>query len=82
MRHPRRVNLTSTLVGSYDIYDDIVQATGAERSLIPIFRDRLFSAGKFVEKFQTLGDAAAGARHFAVYMRDPEAAVGSSRTSA
>ncbi|MGI8901124.1 MAG: DUF4012 domain-containing protein [Nocardioides sp.] len=65
-------NLTQTLVGSYDTYNDIFKRRALNDTLIPIFREKLFAGGKFVEKFQTLGDAAAG-RHFAVYMRDPKA---------
>jgi len=65
-------NLTQTLVGSYDTYNDIFERRALNDTLIPIFRDKLFAGGKFVEKFQTLGEAAEG-RHFAVYMRDSEA---------
>ena len=65
-------NLTQTLVGSYDRFKDLEQRRALNRALIPIFRERLFAGGQFVEKFQTLGDAAR-ARHFAVYFRDPDA---------
>ncbi len=64
-------NLTKTLVGSYDTYADIVQRRALNRELIPIFREKLFAGGQFVEKFQTLGEQAER-RHFAVYFRDPD----------
>ena len=65
-------NLTKTLVGSYDIYNDIFKRRALNRSLIPIFREKLFAGGQFVEKFQALGESAK-ARHFAAYFRDPDA---------
>ncbi|MEO5854205.1 MAG: DUF4012 domain-containing protein [Nocardioides sp.] len=65
-------NLTQTLIGSYDRFNDIAKRRALNRSLIPIFRDRLFAGGQFVEKFQSLGRSAA-ARHFAVYLRDEKA---------
>ena len=67
-----QTNLTQTLVGSYDRFNDLEKRRALNRALIPIFRERLFSGGQFVEKFQTLGEAAQ-ARHFAVYFRDADA---------
>ena len=67
-----QTNLTETLVGSYDRFNDLEKRRALNRALIPIFRERLFSGGQFVEKFQTLGEAAQ-ARHFAVYFRDADA---------
>jgi hypothetical protein len=64
-------NLTKTMVGSYDTYADIVQRRTLNRQLIPIFREKLFAGGQFVEKFQVLADQAK-ARHFAAYFRDPD----------
>ena len=65
-------NLTKTLVGSYDVYDDIFKRRALNRSLIPIFREKLFAGGQFIEKFQALGESAKS-RHFAAYFRDPDA---------
>jgi hypothetical protein len=62
-------NLTETLVGSYDIYTDIFERRALNAMLIPIFREKLFEGGRFTDKFEVLGDAAA-ARQFAMYLRD------------
>ena len=65
-------NVVQTLIGSYDTYNDIFKRRALNENLIPIFRDKLFEGGQFVEKFQNLGRAA-DARHFAMYLRDEPA---------
>ncbi|QIK75267.1 DUF4012 domain-containing protein [Nocardioides piscis] len=63
-------NFVQTLIGSYDNLTDYRGRHQINQALVPIFRDRLFATGKFVEKLQALQAAAEG-RHFAVYLRDP-----------
>lgn len=63
-------NFVQTLIGSYDSIPDYRVRHQINQALVPIFRDRLFRTGQFVEKFQSL-KANADARHFAVYLRDP-----------
>ncbi len=65
-------NFVQTLIGSYDNLPDYRGRHQINQALVPIFRDRLFKTGQFVEKFEALKHAADG-RHFAIYLRDPEA---------
>lgn len=65
-------NFVQTLIGSYDYILDSRGRHAINQSLVPIFRDRFFRTGQFVEKFQAL-EANADGRHFAVYLRDPAA---------
>ena len=62
-------NFVQTLIGSYDSIPDYRVRHQINQALVPIFRDRLFRTGQFVEKFQALKDNA-DARHFAVYLSD------------
>ncbi len=65
-------NFVQTLIGSYDTLTDYRGRHRINQALVPIFRDRFFATGQFVEKVQAL-EAAADGRHFAVYLRDPAA---------
>lgn len=65
-------NFVQTLIGSYDSIPDYRVRHQINQTLVPIFRDRLFRTGQFLEKFQALAANADG-RHFAVYLRDPAA---------
>ncbi|WP_165807063.1 DUF4012 domain-containing protein [Nocardioides currus] len=71
-------NFVPTLIGSYDSIPDYRVRHQVNQALVPIFRDRLFATGQFVEKIRALSDNAAG-RHFAVYLRDPDAQAAFSR---
>jgi hypothetical protein len=69
-------NLVETLVGSYDdYYPDPKTQDAANDAVIPAFQSRLFDGGRFYDKAQALGEAAAG-RHFATYFRDDAAQQG------
>lgn len=65
-------NLVTTLAGSYDVYDDVDERRALNTAIIPLLREKLFEGGRFVQKGQSLLEAADG-RHFVVYFRDPEA---------
>ena len=65
-------NFVQTLIGSYDSIPDYRVRHQINQALVPIFRDRLFRTGQFVEKLQALAAAADG-RHFAVHLREPAA---------
>jgi hypothetical protein len=61
-------NLVQILIGNYDSIPDYRVRHQVNQALVPIFRDRFFRTGQFVEKVQALRAAAEG-RHFAVYLR-------------
>ncbi|UUZ57666.1 DUF4012 domain-containing protein [Nocardioides sp. B-3] len=63
-------NFVQTLIGSYDYILDSRGRHAVNRALVPIFRDRLFRTGQFVEKLRALKHNADG-RHFALYLRGP-----------
>ncbi len=63
-------NLVHTLAGSYDTYQDPAVRHKLNAAIIPAFRQKFLSGGKFVEKGQSLLAAAKG-RHMATYFRDP-----------
>jgi len=63
-------NLVHTLAGSYDLFQDPTQRHDLNEAIIPAFRSRLLTGGKFLEKGQSLMTSAQG-RHFATYFRDP-----------
>jgi hypothetical protein len=63
-------NLVHTLAGSYDQYQDTTQRHALNAAIVPAFRTKLLSGGKFLEKGQSLLASAQG-RHFATYFRDP-----------
>lgn len=65
-------NFVQVLIGNYDAIPDYRVRHQINQSLVPIFRDRFFRTGQFVEKFQAVRASARG-RHFAVYLRDPAA---------
>ena len=65
-------NLVHTLAGSYDLYQDPAQRHALNQAIIPAFRTKLLTGGKFLEKGQSLMASAQG-RHFATYFRDPAA---------
>lgn len=65
-------NFVPILIGNYDAIPDYRVRHQINQSLVPIFRDRFFATGQFVEKMQALQASAEG-RHFAVYLRDPAA---------
>ncbi len=62
-------NLVSTLAGSYSQFQDPVQRHALNLAIIPAFRSRFMSGGKFVQKGQLLRTEAE-ARHVALYFRD------------
>ena len=62
-------NLVHTLAGSYDTYQDPTQRHALNQAVIPAFRTKLLSGGKFLEKGQSLMSSAQG-RHFVTYFRD------------
>ena len=62
-------NLTRTLAGSYDRFDDIERRHALNNALVPIFRDKLLHGGRFLQKVRSLTESAQG-RHFVTYFRD------------
>jgi len=62
--------LVPTLAGSYDQYQDPTVRHRLNEAIIPAFRTKLLSGGKFVEKGQSLLKSAQG-RDFAAYFRNP-----------
>ncbi len=65
-------NFVEKLVGDYDSFPDNEARHSLNLSLVPLFADRLLTAGQAREKIAALEEAAAG-RHFAVWLRDPDA---------
>lgn len=64
-------NLAAKLVGSYDQHQDQAERIRLNDAIFPVFRERFFTGGDFVEKVKALSEAAA-ARQFAMYSRDPD----------
>ena len=64
-------NFTQKLVGDYDTYPDNEARKGLNRSIVPVFADRLFEPGQGLEKIESIRNSARG-RHFALWMRDPD----------
>ena len=62
----------STLAGSYDQFQDPAQRHRLNLAIIPAFRERFLTGGKFVQKGQLLVSQAQ-ARHAALYFRDDQA---------
>ena len=62
-------NLVSTLAGSYSDFEDAEQRHRLNLAIIPAFREKFLSGGKFVQKGQLLLSEAR-ARHAALYFRD------------
>lgn len=65
-------NLVSELAGSYDDYTPEAQKRRHDLNdaIIPAFRSRFLSGGRYSEKLTALRDAGS-ARQFAMYFRDP-----------
>ncbi|MGI8524188.1 MAG: DUF4012 domain-containing protein [Nocardioides sp.] len=63
-------NLVRTLAGSYDTYQDATQRHTLNQAIVPAFRSRLLTGGKFLQKGQSLGRSGT-ARHFVTYFHDP-----------
>ena len=75
IEHPRlgtltADNLTQRLVGSYDAFPDNDDRKAINRSLAPVFSNRMLS-GDPIEVGRSLGRSAQE-RRFAVYLRNPE----------
>jgi hypothetical protein len=66
---------TEKLIGDYDSFSSNEERKELNRAMIPIFTDRILGPGDGLEKVQSLRDSAR-ARHFAVYMRDPDVQAG------
>lgn len=64
-------NLVQVLIGNYDNIPDPYIRHRINVTLVPLFRERLFSGGDFLEKAEALHEMAQG-RHFAVFFRDDE----------
>jgi hypothetical protein len=64
-------NFTQKLVGDYDTHPDNEARKGLNRAIVPVFAERLLAPGDGVEKIESLRDSAR-ARHFALWMRDPD----------
>ena len=64
-------NFTQKLVGDYDTYPDSEARKGLNRSIVPVFADRLFEPGQGLEKIESIRNSARG-RHFALWMRDTD----------
>ncbi|MDR7252103.1 hypothetical protein J2X46_001079 [Nocardioides sp. BE266] len=62
---------TEKLIGDYDSFSSNEERKELNRAMIPIFTDRVLGSGNGLEKVQSLRDSAR-ARHFAIYMRDPD----------
>jgi hypothetical protein len=62
-------NLVSTLAGSYNQFEDAEVRHRLNLAIIPAFREKFLSGGKFVQKGQLLLSEAR-ARHAALYFRD------------
>lgn len=64
-------NFTATLVGDYDRYPDNAARKDLNRAIVPLFAERLLDPGDGLEKIESLRTSAR-ARHFAMWMRDPD----------
>ncbi|MBD3947209.1 DUF4012 domain-containing protein [Nocardioides ganghwensis] len=64
-------NFTATLVGDYDKYPDNEARKDLNRAIVPLFAERLLDPGDGLEKIESLRTSAQ-ARHFAMWMRDPD----------
>ncbi len=64
-------NFTQKLVGDYDAYPSNKARHDLNLALVPLFADRLLSAGQGLDKIESLRDSARG-RHFAMWMSDPD----------
>ncbi|HEV2798713.1 MAG TPA: DUF4012 domain-containing protein [Nocardioides sp.] len=64
-------NFTQKLVGDYDTYPDNDARKGLNRAIVPVFADRVFEPGNSLDKIESLRSSAQ-ARHFALWMRDPD----------
>jgi hypothetical protein len=64
-------NFTATLVGDYDMYPDNAARKDLNRAIVPLFAERLLDPGDGLEKIESLRTSAQ-ARHFAMWMRDPD----------
>ncbi|MEO6511423.1 MAG: DUF4012 domain-containing protein [Nocardioides sp.] len=64
-------NFTQKLVGDYDTYPDSEARHSLNLSIVPVFANRLLNAGQGLEKIESIRDSAR-ARHFAMWMRDPD----------
>lgn len=63
---------TQKVVGDYDSFPDDTARHDLNLALVPVFADQLFAPGRAVDKITSLRDSAR-ARHFAMWMRDPDA---------
>ena len=59
------------LVGDYDTYPDNESRKALNRAIVPVYAERLLSPGDGLEKVESLRTSAQ-ARHFALWMRDPD----------
>ena len=64
-------NFTARLVGDYDTYPDNAARKDLNRAIVPLFAERLLDPGDGLEKIESLRTSAQ-ARHFAMWMRDPD----------
>ncbi|KRE97290.1 hypothetical protein ASG76_00735 [Nocardioides sp. Soil774] len=59
------------LIGDYDSFSSNEERKQLNRAMIPIFTDRVLGPGDSLAKVMSLRDSAR-ARHFAIWMRDPQ----------
>jgi hypothetical protein len=64
-------NFTATLIGDYDKFPDNAARKDLNRAIVPLFAERLLDPGDGLEKIESLRTSAR-ARHFAMWMRDPD----------
>lgn len=62
---------TQKLIGDYDAYPDNEARKELNRAIVPVFAERLLAPGDGLAKIESLRDSAR-ARHFALWMRDPD----------
>ncbi len=62
---------TEKLIGDYDSFSSNEERKELNRSMMPIFADRVLAPGNGLEKVESLRDSARG-RHFALWMRNPD----------
>ena len=64
-------NFVQRMVGDYDAFPDNEARKELNRAIVPVFAERVLTPGDGVEKIESLRGSAQ-ARHFALWMRDPD----------
>ena len=64
-------NFTQKMVGDYDAFPDNEARHDLNRAIVPVFAERVMAPGDGLDKIESLRTSAR-ARHFALWMRDPD----------